>query len=65
MTLEEVQRFYGSAKECAKQLGIAKNTPLHWKNLGYVPMLRQIQIEKLTDGALKATMDDARVKQGF
>lgn len=56
MTLEEIYKYYGSAKACARELGVAKNTPLHWKSIGYIPMKRQIEIEKLTNGMLKADM---------
>ena len=58
MTVNDVYKYYGSARQCALALGLAFNTPLHWKRIGYVPLDKQMHIEKHTQGKLKANWDD-------
>jgi len=59
MTYEEVINHFGSAYRVAKMLGISKQSVGKWLERGFVPLLRQHQLEKLSNGKLK--IDDIDV----
>lgn len=52
MTKEEAVKFYGSQSKLAKALGINPASVSQWGD--DVPALRAFQIERLTNGKLKA-----------
>jgi transcriptional repressor of cell division inhibition gene dicB len=52
MTLDEAARYYGSKAELARALRISKGAISQWN--GVIPEPRQLQLHKLTRGALKA-----------
>lgn len=52
LTKDAIAHFGNSQAELARALGIKPQSVTDWGDT--VPPLRQIQIEKLTDGALKA-----------
>jgi DNA-binding transcriptional regulator YdaS (Cro superfamily) len=52
MTKAEALKFFGGAKATAKALGINRSAVNQWKQR--VPLLRQQQIERLSNGLLKA-----------
>jgi hypothetical protein len=45
---------FGTQEKTAEALGVTQGTVSAWKSAGEVPILRQMQAERLTDGALKA-----------
>lgn len=51
MTKEEAIREFGTQVALAKALGLTQHTVSSW---GEVPVLRQLQIEVITEGRLKA-----------
>jgi hypothetical protein len=54
MTFEDLKKHYGSAAKAAEALGLKSRQAVHeWKRKG-IPPLRQLQIEKLTRGKLRA-----------
>lgn len=55
MRKEEAIRFYGSQSALARALGIAQASVAGWGE--YPPGGRQLQIEKVTKGELKAEPD--------
>jgi transcriptional repressor of cell division inhibition gene dicB len=53
MTFQQVVDHFGSVRKIAEALGIGRKAVHAWKNIG-VPILRQYQIQTLTNGALVA-----------
>lgn len=58
MTKDEAVALYGSQDKLAKALGIRREAVVQWTS---VPPLRQLQLEMLTLGRLRAD-DSARPK---
>jgi hypothetical protein len=58
MTIDEVIKYYGSCYAIYKECGFAHGSPYHWKKQGYIPSAAQRKIEQLTQGVLKAELDD-------
>lgn len=56
MTLDQVFVYFGapSQEALAKQIGVSQGAISQWKKAGEIPVFRQIQIEMLTSGELKA-----------
>lgn len=54
MNYEQVISHFGSQAAVAKALGITQPSISDWNRSGSIPQLRQLQIEQVTDGALKA-----------
>ena len=57
MTPAQVIKFFGGVGAAARGLGISQPAVSVWKRKGKVPRLRQFEIEKKTDGKLKADGD--------
>ena len=55
MVKNDVIGFYGSQHEVARALGITRSAVSYWKDP--LPALRQLQLERLTGGVLKADAD--------
>lgn len=54
MTLEEVIEYYGNQSKVARALHISRAALTEWKKRGYVPLVQQYRLEKITKGKLKA-----------
>jgi len=56
MKKSQAVREFGSQAELARRLGIHRASVAGWSKLGreHVPLLRQLQIQHLTGGRLKA-----------
>lgn len=56
MTLEELFRFYRaeSQDDLAKRIGVSQGAVSQWKAAGEIPVFRQLAIEDLTQGRLRA-----------
>jgi hypothetical protein len=52
MTLEEAREYFGNYAKLADALDISKGAISQWD--GVIPESRQLQLHKLTKGALKA-----------
>lgn len=59
MTIEEVLGYYGTPHAAEKKHSLAHQNFRNWKRLGYIPITTQMKIEKLTNGVLKARLEDA------
>lgn len=60
MTVDDVIKYYGSSYKFHKQTPFSHGAFFQWKKKGRVPLLSQLKIEKLTNGELKANMDDLK-----
>lgn len=58
MRFDDVIQHYGTQAEAARQLGVTRAAVWQWRLEG-IPLLRQYQIERLTDGALTACASTA------
>lgn len=56
MTYKELLKYFGgSNKLIAKSFGLGRPAPYFWRDRG-IPIERQLQIEVLTEGVLKADL---------
>lgn len=53
-----IAAFGGTQASAARALGVTQGAISQWVVAGRVPILRQYQIEALTQGALRAERDD-------
>lgn len=58
MTLDEVIEYFGSSYQFHKKTGMSHTCYVHWKKNGYIPILSQNRIEKMTNGALISRFSD-------
>ncbi len=59
MSIDDLIAFYGSGPKAAEVLELKSASALYqWRRAKRIPHLRQIQIEHLTCGALKADADE-------
>jgi hypothetical protein len=58
MTLEEVMRYYKSYYELAKELNITPQAIQYWRKKKHVPWVHQLNLERLSDGVLKADAEN-------
>lgn len=63
MTLEQINKYFGSSRQIAQLLGISRQAIDNWRRRGYVPIKRQLIIEKLTCGQLKADLRHSEIKR--
>jgi len=54
MTIDQLIRHFGSQSEAARALKVSRQSVNLWKRHG-IPVSRQLQIESITDGAIKAS----------
>lgn len=52
MTTEDAVKHYGTQQKLADALGIKQSSVAGWKD--YPPVLRQLQLQRITNGRLKA-----------
>lgn len=55
MDIETIIRHFGNQRRLALRLGVSRQAVGEWRRLGIIPANRAIQLEKITDGELKAT----------
>lgn len=61
MTLDELIEWGGGTLyKVSRKLKISHATPYAWSALGYIPILAQIKIETITNGALKADLQHCK-----
>lgn len=61
MTLDEVKNYFKNYREFMNQTGLSHNNYYNWKKQGYVPLRRQLMLEELTKGELKANIKDVNI----
>jgi hypothetical protein len=61
MTLEEVKKMYGTSYRFSVETGMSHANWLHWaRKDGFIPISTQIRLEKITNGLLKARLEDIK-----
>ena len=58
MTIDEVLNHYKSEYKICQLLGISRQNFTYWKKKGYITYMQQVAIERLSNGKLKANLDD-------
>ena len=58
MTPTDVKNFFGNGYLFRKKTGMSSMSFSNWMKWGFVPVLSQIKLHKLTKGALKAEIED-------
>ncbi|WP_265658555.1 Cro/CI family transcriptional regulator [Francisella philomiragia] len=54
MTINQVIKYFGTKAEVAKVLKIEPSAVSHWVKKDEIPAKRQLEIQKITKGKLKA-----------
>lgn len=54
MDIQELMRYFGSQANLAAELGISPNTVNNWFARNRIPWQRQLEIEQLSAGKLRA-----------
>ncbi len=58
MTLDEVLKYYGGGYQFKKQTKMSYSNVYNWRDRGFIPLASQGKLEQLTNGALKASVED-------
>ena len=58
MTLHELKLYFGSGYRFNKITKMSPTTWLNWFKQGYIPLRSQVFIEKVTNGELRAKVED-------
>lgn len=54
MSIDEAIKYFGNGNKLCNALGLSRANITDWRNKGYIPMIQQLRLEKLTSGELKA-----------
>jgi len=57
MTLDDLKNHFGNCNKFQEKTGMSHTNYTHWSKIGYVPILTQMKLQKLTGGTLKANFD--------
>lgn len=60
MTLDEIKKHFGTAFDFHLETGMSHVNYYNWADYGFIPMLTQVKLQELTNGALKADYKDAK-----
>ena len=66
MTLDEAINYFGSCRKVCRALGLIPQNFTYWRSKGSIPQKQQMRLEILTEGKLKADIDEfiqLRVKE--
>lgn len=58
MTIDDVLTYYRTGYNMRKVTGLSASNVVHWRKLGYIPIVTQMRIEKLSQRELKADFND-------
>jgi hypothetical protein len=58
MTIDEVLKYFKTQYRVCKELEISRQNFTKWIEKGYIPYTQQHRLENLTEGKLKANIDD-------
>lgn len=61
MTLNDLIQYFGNSYQFNKKTGMAHCNYIRWKKIGYIPIQTQSKIEEMTNGALKARLEDLKI----
>jgi len=59
MGIEESVKFFGSGNKLCKALGLTRQNLTDWRRKGYIPMIQQMRLERVTGGKLKSDKEQA------
>jgi hypothetical protein len=57
MTLDEAIKHFGNGNRLCRALGLTRANITDWHNKGYIPLVSQLRMERITKGILKAEDD--------
>lgn len=57
MKVEDVLAHYRTAYNFSKVSKMSINNIYNWRNMGYIPIVSQIRLEVISEGALKADIN--------
>ena len=60
MTLDDVKDYFGNSYQFQKKTGMGHPNYRNWEARGYIPIETQLKLEQLTEGKLKADLNDVR-----
>lgn len=60
MLLEDVKKYFGTSYRFHQVTGMHHGCFNNWDARGYVPILTQMKLEKITNGELKADLEHIR-----
>ncbi len=64
MTLDDLKNEFGTSYKFSMRTGMSHVNWVHWFNrYGYIPIESQRKIELITNGVLKASLDDLPIKE--
>lgn len=64
MTIDEVKQYFVNWYRYENLTGLSHSNHLYWRKIGYIPILTQNKLEKLTGGALVSRYSDAEGGKG-
>ena len=59
MTIKELQDYYKNSYQFRKATGMSDSSFQNWLHWGFIPIVSQFKIERLTSGKLKANISHA------
>lgn len=62
MSPKEVKKYYKTQYNFHKETGMSAASLGNWIKWGYVPLLSQLKLEKITQGKLKSDWDEGGVR---
>lgn len=57
MTLDDLKNHFGNGARFQEKTGMSHANYVHWNKIGYIPILTQMRLQKLTGGTLQANFD--------
>lgn len=58
MKVEEVLDYFGGTKEAANAIGLKRGSFYQWRARKYIPIIEQIEFERITKKKLKVDWDE-------
>ncbi len=60
MRIKELLEYYGTHANIMRETKVGSTSIVNWKKQGFIPILSQLKIEKVTRGLFVARLEDAR-----
>jgi hypothetical protein len=57
MTLDDLKKEYGTSYRFSKKTGLSHVNWVHWHKFGFIPILSQMKLERISGGALRADLN--------
>ena len=58
MTLDELLKHYGTSYQFELATGLSHTNIENWRKRGYIPLMSQRKIERVTEGLFKVRLED-------